>query len=112
MRHRPRRRSEYSSIHLSRCDLTILVRASFRMESGVDCAQERFFAERFEQEIHCSLPKSPRARLLISMSRDEDDRDSALIGHQPTLKLEPVHSLHAHVEHQAIGDTGMVRIQE
>src|SRR6267142_1486660 len=86
---------------------------SFRAQGRVDGLQHFFFSERFEQVIHRSGRKRPRAHLFVRSVRcDEDHGQITIARRQLTLKLEPIHSRHADVEYQAVGLTAMAGAQE
>ena len=42
-----------------------------------------------------------RARIVIGVRRDEDDRDAPVRRNQLSLELESVHARQAHIEYQA-----------
>src|SRR6266436_3614670 len=74
--------------------------------------QQRFVTEGLAQVIHCTVLKSLRTRRLISMCRDEDNRDLRRDLPQLTLKVEPIHPVHAHIKDQTARSAEMIRIQK
>jgi hypothetical protein len=60
-----------------------------------------FLAEGFGQKIHRAGGQGLRARVVVGMGRDEDDRDRPVGRTQLTLELEAAHARHPHIENQA-----------
>src|SRR5262249_16774698 len=61
---------------------------------------------------HRAGGKGARARVVIGMRRDEDDRDAPAHRLQLTLELESVYARHPHVENQACRLVRLIRMQE
>ncbi len=51
-----------------------------------------------------------RARIVIGVRRDEDDRDAPVRRNHLTLKIESVHARQAHIEYQACRIGGLIRM--
>ena len=67
------------------------------------CVQDSLLRERFKEIIHRALFQRSRAKPSFGlMCRDEHHRHVAIIGVQPMLKLETIHSRHVYIQNQAV----------
>ena len=70
-------------------------------ESRIYGIEEILLAARFVQKGHRAGCKGARARVVIGVRRDEDDRDAPVRRTQLTLELESVYARQAQIENQA-----------
>src|SRR5580704_2741453 len=66
-------------------------------KSQTDRIQKRIFAERLEQAIYGTIFHHSGDNFLVSMSRDEDNRDSVSVSFQFPLQFGTTHSRHSYV---------------
>ncbi len=81
-------------------------------EGGAYGFEQRFLAEGFEQAINGALGEHSRADVLISMGRDEHDRDVTSTAGQLPLQVWPPHARHADIQDQTIGSRVRPRVEE
>jgi hypothetical protein len=74
--------------------------------------KQRLLPARFVQKSHRAGFERPRPRVIVSMGGDENDRESRIGVHQVTLKIQPAHARHPHIENQAVRIVQPIRIQE
>jgi hypothetical protein len=74
--------------------------------------EQRLFPEGFVQKVHRTGLERPRSRVVISMRRDEDDRNPTIDCNQLTLETESTHARHSHIKNQARRIVQLIRIQE
>jgi hypothetical protein len=74
--------------------------------------KQRLFPAGFVQKSHRTGGQRPRPRVVVSMRGDKNDRDPRVVRHQVTLKIQPAHAGHPHIENQARRLVQLTRIEE
>src|SRR5712692_4580154 len=89
-----------------------LARISAHPKRGVERLNQGPLAERFEQALHGALFEHSRADGLISVSRDEDDRNILPAKLQFPLEIVSLHARHGDVQDETISLGDVIRGEE